>query len=1227
MDWQTFLREQAKNHDLSAEETDTLLKRFPEKDRYIKNEAQFVTIINEGISDKKYQIGVEAITKQMQKIYKKFQADCAELQQPSRGKLEILRRWLIDEFDKVSIGLKPLNRCILGLKGNYQQAQEKLTEITQHLQNLLNDKTLSIAKVEKGSIILIVQSSQTGYEEIKRLIGEKIIEEFSVEYVIDEWQDICRRMLIDRQPLTSNTVVTQAVGNRENRNLIDEDLFVDLELVKPKRSENAKQPQDINPEKGSDLFTRQEETVEKQFPYKEFLEKVIRKRTDKNIAIIGEPGAGKTTLLQKLAFWLLQETDDLVIWVSLAELGSKPLGEYLEEKWLKDAVGLSREEIKADWEQKFEGGAAWLLLDGFDEMSPTDQQALNFRGWVMDARMIVTCRLNLWQANPSQLQGFQTYLTQPFDDEKMQEFIRRWFRGLVKEGEDVKLAELLCSELQAAGKERIKDLCRNPLRLTLLCATWKVDQALPETMAKLYAKFVEAIYKWKKKAFTVNKEEKKQLNAALGELAKASLEAETSRFRLTHRLVCEYLGERDEDSLFDKALTLGWLNEVGVAAENRSEQVYTFYHATFQEYFAACSIDKPEFFLEHIEPQKWRGFLSRSYRIFEKHWKEVFLLWLGQTQRKKSQKDKLIKNLLNFQDDCGGFYSYRAFLLAAEGIAQFPDSEFADDIIGWLLELSFGFRLNIFNEQRINLVYGYNLILGNDSQIKTNIFWFAIRESATKILFKTNTTRVVELLVDYINRIVIISDLIECNFELDIEFSQINSQLESYLYFYWLTIITNIIDALIVLEPSFNLFDIEMKTTQNFYNDVVNFFIKKDFFDNTMILALNFLSQLGYQNAKELLPVKYSQRLLNHQNELIIIRAASVFKELKTLENLVDNCLPDRKFEVMLKIAELKANRSANLEIKNVKINEGSVIDFLTEQLLTRKHDFSTKLFMQMVILYVNQTYFSNFRTEIDIYELRKYFKKILSIENFRILKLDSLSMTEIILHNSEQLGFTPEEIVYWMSSILKSPITDENFQDFWEFLPRLNATLWYCAGNLPYPKFYQAWHHPPTTPNREVTEQTPHSGGQTFASPITRESLQHLPIYCLNAGFLANETRESEIAQTLCRLIWTQVCPQQMYPRVSTPADLCYCLDKLKFTLSLPHCAILFSKHRRSGDQIFLEPIQPTPELIAFCEKLTGVIEKIAFLTGQPLEAPLKGFPPDQPNLISAIETWLKEI
>jgi len=50
-----------------------------------------------------------------------------------------------------------------------------------------------------------------------------------------------------------------------------------------------------------------------------------------------------------------------------------------------------------------------------------------------------------------------------------------------------------------------------------------------------------------------------------------------------------------------------------------------------------------------------------------------------------------------------------------------------------------------------------------------------------------------------------------------------------------------------------------------------------------------------------------------------------------------------------------------------------------------------------------------------------------------------------------------------------------------------------------------------------------------------------------------------------------------------------------------------------------------PTPKLIAFCQKLSGVMA-IAWLTEEPLEAPLKGFLPNQPNLLSAIQTWLEE-
>ncbi len=667
----------------------------------------------------------------------------------------------------------------------------------------------------------------------------------------------------------------------------------------------------------------------------------------------------------------MQQTDDLVIWVSLAELGSQPLGEYLEQKWLKEALGLSREEIKADWEHKFEGGAVWLLLDGLDEMSQSDLQALNFRGWVTDARIIATCRLNLWQANPSQLQGFQTYLTQPFQDEQMQEFIRRWF--LVPAD-----AESLWSQLQESGKERTKDLCRNPLRLTLLCATWKVEDALPETTAALYAEFVEAIYKWKKKTFPVKKEEKKQLNAALGALAKASLEAETSRFRLTHSLVCEHLGEPDEDSLSDKALQLGWLNEVGVAAESPREKVYGFYHATFQEYFAALAVEDWDYFLprSHVDSPV----AGKQYRIFASQWKQVILLWFGRKDVGNEEKEEFIQALVGFKDGVGDFYGYQALWLAAAAINEFKACSLATEIVRQVVQWGFG-DFNIEKQE-------------------WRTFLDPIAEAARKAIPETIRPLAISALIDILDH---------C--------------------------------------PS----------------------------EYTRRQAAESLGQIDPGNPEAV---------------------AALVKVIATTED------------------EYTRRRAA----------------WSLEKILTTRQQYAG-------VVSGLKDYLSDFKRFYECYEV-----------------------------------------------------------------------IWNCAENLTYPEFYQAWYP-------EVTEQTPHSGEPSFAFFFTCESLQHLPIYCLNAQLLANETREGEIALILSELIWNHTCPEEDPPNPKTPAELRRTLSNLKRRNLLSHRAILLTNCET-----------PTPELITFCEKLTGVIA-VAFLTDAPLEAPLKGFPPNQPNLLSAIETWLEEI
>ncbi|MEG4806898.1 HEAT repeat domain-containing protein [Microcoleus sp. F8-D3] len=571
---------------------------------------------------------------------------------------------------------------------------------------------------------------------------EETVEKSRIVYQPIDWQAICLQILEEKeqQRLSSNQLT---FGNHQ----ID-DVYVPLGLVE--RQKVTQRREDVAAEEGSDLYREKE--VTQTFKHSEFLEQVIQqgrsqKSNGKRLGIIGEPGAGKTTLLRQIANWVADEISEaIVIWVSLADLQGNELEPYLFDNWLLAAIKRIGKaevtaEIKDDFVAQFNAERVWLVLDGADEMAVGDgnplaeiQRQIRTGGCIQKARIVLSCRQNVWDAIGSALDTFDTYRTLEFSyPEQVEIFIDKWFGtppnpplvrgGTRDDGEQTRedetlapplargaggvlsqqlrealdetltsplargaggdLSQQLREALAASGKERIRDLVKNPLRCSLLCGTWQsLDGDLPDTKAKLYRRFVTTLYQWKKPR--LNWIQQQELNAALGKLALSGMLNETARFQLRESVGCRVMGA----SQFELACDLGWLNLVARDGETL-EGIYAFYHPTFQEYFAALAVEDWHFFLNHFPKNPQHP--DARYRIFEKQWKEVILLWLGREEVGKEEKEAFIKALVKFKVRWDKFYGYRAYFLAAAGIAEFKDCSLADEIVSQIVIWGFGY--------------------------------------------------------------------------------------------------------------------------------------------------------------------------------------------------------------------------------------------------------------------------------------------------------------------------------------------------------------------------------------------------------------------------------------------------------------------------------------------------------------------------------------------------------
>ena len=391
-------------------------------------------------------------------------------------------------------------------------------------------------------------------------------------------------------------------------------------------------------------------------PQREALQTALAKHH--RLVLLGDPGSGKSTLLRYLLLQLAQGSDSFVttfpemtdvatsvpLYIPLSSYaeylltnahGTRSIDDFLPGYLRDNYLGAYCDFIQGQLQRN----TLFILFDGLDEIPDATLRikVVNhiemFTQTHEDCRFIITSRIVGYREAPLS-HDYQAYTLANFSEEQVKTFTRQWCpayeRWVNGHCDNQYLADAATSEAEklfSATQSRpgVRRLAVNPLLLTILALIQRQGIDLPSHRIELFdlcaMTLIDTWVRAKGQAIHFTKSALIKIlrplafwmheHPAVGAIPEEELHEQVVR-QLTSRGI-----NIDEATKQAEQFLQTVRGKTGILIE-RGKERYGFLHLTFEEYFAACELEK----------RKDRdAFIKKN--LHNPRWREVILLTVG----------------------------------------------------------------------------------------------------------------------------------------------------------------------------------------------------------------------------------------------------------------------------------------------------------------------------------------------------------------------------------------------------------------------------------------------------------------------------------------------------------------------------------------------------------------------------------------------------------------------